>query len=63
MSSQERGYNGVGELLLITVLFIGFKIGGTLTWSWWWVLSPLWLAVIVMFIVGLVMALKDTTGK
>lgn len=28
---------------LLLVLFIGLKLGKVISWSWWWVLSPLWL--------------------
>lgn len=31
---------------LLTVLFIGLKLVGSITWSWWWVLSPLWIGVL-----------------
>lgn len=30
---------------LLTVLFIGLKLVGSITWSWWWVLSPLWIGI------------------
>jgi hypothetical protein len=26
---------------LLTLLFIGLKLTGYITWSWWWVMSPL----------------------
>lgn len=25
---------------LLTLLFIGLKLGDVIDWSWWWVLSP-----------------------
>ena len=30
-----------GSLLLL--LFIALKLTGHITWSWWWVLSPIWI--------------------
>lgn len=30
-------------LSLLTVLFIGLKLTGYIDWSWWWVLSPIWI--------------------
>jgi hypothetical protein len=30
---------------LLTLLFIGLKLGHVITWSWLWVVSPLWLSV------------------
>lgn len=28
---------------LLTVIFIILKLCKVITWSWWWVLSPLWI--------------------
>jgi hypothetical protein len=30
-------------IYLLTTLFIGLKLVGSIAWSWWWILSPLWL--------------------
>lgn len=44
----------IGFCGLLTVLFIGLKLGGVIAWSWWWVLSPLWIpAVVVLAILAL----------
>lgn len=32
------------------VMFVILKVGGIIDWSWWWVTSPLWIAVIVNLI-------------
>lgn len=37
----EINFSSLATLLL--VLFIGLKLGNVIAWSWWWVLSPLWL--------------------
>lgn len=36
---------------LLTILFIGLKLGHVIDWSWWWVLSPIWLPLGLIFIV------------
>lgn len=28
---------------ILTIIFVVAKLVGTITWSWYWVLSPLWL--------------------
>lgn len=33
---------GVSFLALLALLFIGLKLGRVITWSWWWVLAPIW---------------------
>ena len=36
-----------------TILFIVFlvlKLTGNIDWSWWWVTSPLWLPLVLLFV-------------
>jgi len=42
-----------GGVSLLTVLFIGLKLTGHIDWSWWWVLSPIWIttAIIVLALI------------
>lgn len=57
---------GLGFLGTLTLIFITLKLIGTVTWSWWWVLSPIWipLAVWMAFAVLalLIVALLDVCG-
>ena len=39
--------NGVGFLGLLTLIFITLKLTGYITWSWIWVLSPVWLPLVI----------------
>lgn len=34
--------SGLSQVALITL--IALKLAGVVTWSWWWVLSPLWIS-------------------
>jgi hypothetical protein len=57
--ATEVKYEGIGFGGLLAVLFIGLKLTGVIAWSWWWVLSPLWLPLALMlgiFVVGLIFA-------
>ena len=40
--------SGIGFTGLLTILFIALKLTKVITWSWWWVLSPLWISVAVV---------------
>ena len=45
---------------LLAILFIGLKLTGFITWSWWLVTLPLWGGVALIFsllIIGPVMAI------
>jgi len=60
-SSSSSGGIGFGGLL--TVVFIALKLTGYITWSWWWVLSPLWIGLaLVIIIVVLVLAITKMIG-
>lgn len=49
---------GIGFAGLLTILFIGLKLTGYIDWSWWWVLSPLWIsALLVLAIVAIFLAI------
>ncbi len=39
-------------LSLLTILFIGLKLSGVILWGWLWVLSPLWIPVVALVILG-----------
>ena len=45
MSSETKvSYSGgIGFTGLLTIVFIILKLVGKIDWSWWWVLSPLWI--------------------
>jgi len=40
-SSSSSG--GIGFIGLLTIVFIVLKLIGKIDWSWWWVLSPVWI--------------------
>lgn len=47
-SESGKSSGGVGFCGLLTVLFVGLKLGRVIDWNWWWVVSPLWLPVTVV---------------
>jgi hypothetical protein len=62
-SNSSSSSSGIGFPGLLTVLFIGLKLTGHITWSWWWVLSPIWisalLAVAILAIVFILALIAD----
>jgi hypothetical protein len=46
MSSSSNSSNGISFCGLLTILFIGLKLTNYIDWSWWWVLSPLWIGAV-----------------
>lgn len=49
--SSASASGGAGFVSLLTVLFIGLKLTGYIDWSWWWVLSPIWISWAVLLVV------------
>lgn len=47
MSNQVQQNNGIGFVGLLTILFIALKLTNHISWSWWWVLSPLWITALI----------------
>lgn len=45
---------GLSLSTLLTVVFIVLKLCKVITWSWWWVLSPLWIGMILTVILILI---------
>lgn len=50
MAKQNVGYNGIGFGGLLAIVFIVLKFLNVITWSWLWVLSPLWIPL--AFVLG-----------
>lgn len=60
----------IGFCGALTLLFIALKLCGTITWSWLWVLSPLWIGLSVFFvvlsifsIVSIILLTREKKGK
>lgn len=49
-SSSSSSSSGIGFVGMLTVLFIALKLTGYITWSWVWVLSPIWITVIITIV-------------
>lgn len=48
MDKKNSGGGGIGFVGLLTIVFITLKLTHVIAWSWWWVLSPLWISVAVV---------------
>ena len=50
VNTPEVIYRGPSLCTLLAVVFITLKLLGVsavATWSWWWVLAPLWIPVVL----------------
>ena len=52
--SNSTNSGGIGFVGLLTIVFITLKLTSVIAWSWWWVLSPIWLPFVVIGGIALV---------
>lgn len=65
--SDSKHPNTIGFSGFLTLLFIALKLTGIIAWSWWWVLSPLWIGMAIYFgtillVGGITLAIVAITG-
>lgn len=58
MANITTGPNG-GDILwpLLTVAFVVLKLIKVIDWSWWWVLSPVWLPLALLVVAVIIAVL------
>ena len=52
--SDKTTHYGLSFTELLLIVFIVLKLTNVINWSWWWVLSPLWitLGIVVVILIG-----------
>ena len=53
--STSSSSSGVSFLGVLAIVFIVLKLIGTIDWSWWWVLSPIWIPAAIIITVLLIL--------
>ena len=57
MSDSKNHGCSIGFSSMLTIVFVILKLCDVISWSWWWVLSPLWidlglsLIIIIAFVI------------
>lgn len=49
MNDNEE--HGVGFIGLLTLLFVALKLTHVIDWAWIWILSPIWLSIILCILI------------
>lgn len=44
---ENNTSGGIGFAGLLTIVFIVLKLCKVISWSWWWVFSPLWISALL----------------
>jgi membrane protein YdbS with pleckstrin-like domain len=66
MTDKKNTTGGLGVSDVLLIIFITLKITGIITWSWVWVLSPLWISsalvivtLLFLVIIGMICEKKE----
>ncbi len=46
-NNTSSASGGIGFVGLLTIVFITLKLTGFIAWSWLWVLSPIWISILI----------------
>lgn len=57
--SESKSYTRSSTTGLLTVAFVVLKLCKVIDWSWWWVLSPIWIVVGIVLIALIVKAAME----
>lgn len=50
---------GVSFIELLQVALIVLRLCKVITWSWWWVLAPTWIPILILILVVGIMVIKQ----
>lgn len=53
---NNNSSGGIGFTGLLTIVFIVLKLLGKIDWSWWWVLSPIWISILIVIVIVIISA-------
>lgn len=57
MSKSSSSSGGLSFAGLLTIVFITLKLLGVISWSWVWVLSPMWISLALgLLICGVILS-------
>ena len=51
MKNKKSSESGIGFGGLLTLVFIVLKLCKVIDWSWWWVLSPIWIGIVLVILI------------
>ena len=63
MTSKTASSSGIGFGGALTILFVALKLCHVISWSWWWVLSPIWIHTSFVLALLLLLAIVSIASK
>ncbi len=63
MGNKQPKQPSINFISLLVLVFITLKLTGTINWSWWWVLSPIWVPVAFIVLLAIIYAFIEKGNK
>ena len=63
MATKNSQSGGISFLGLLLIAFIVLKLTSVITWSWWWVLAPLWMPFALAIVIFAVWVIYEVIKK
>lgn len=51
--SFKSSSSGLGLGTVLTLIFVILKLTDHIDWSWWWVLSPIWIGILIVIFISI----------
>lgn len=61
-TNTRAATGGIGFLGALTIAFIVLKLCHVIDWSWWWVLAPIWIPIVVILALMVIALLAILIG-
>ena len=60
---KNKHYGGLNLVDALLLIFIVLKLTGVISWSWLWVLSPLWVSIGIAIVIVIVLLKHDSIDR
>lgn len=54
---ERTGCTGWSLAIILTIIFIALQVTNVINWSWIWLISPLWIMMMIDLIISIFMIL------
>jgi hypothetical protein len=64
MKNEIGNSMGIGSVIFLIFLTLKLaNVGTVANWSWWWVISPIWMPICIIFVIVFLIAFIKTFTK
>jgi hypothetical protein len=57
--NDNKSSGGIGFTGVLTAVFVALKLAKVISWSWVWVLSPIWISILLAIVIAAFLYIWD----